>query len=99
MRRADAGQAISSRAAERFIPYLARTEYQPFCCADRRAVVLAVSGGGNSTALVYLTRAWLAATGAAAAPVAVTVDHGLRPARKPRRWRSAPGRPSSTRAI
>jgi len=79
LRRADAGQAISSRAAERFIPYLARTQYQPFCCADRRAVVLAVSGGGDSTALVYLTRAWLAATGAAAAPVAVTVDHGLRP--------------------
>jgi len=45
-----------------------------------RQVALAVSGGGDSTALMVLFAEWLAGTGHSPAEVVVlTVDHGLRP--------------------
>jgi tRNA(Ile)-lysidine synthase len=44
-----------------------------------RSVILAVSGGPDSTALLFLAARWRAARGRGPKLVAVTVDHGLRP--------------------
>lgn len=46
--------------------------------ADMSAVVLAVSGGPDSTALMVLAARWAKARGRRPELVAVTVDHGLR---------------------
>ena len=45
--------------------------------ADRPPVAVALSGGGDSLALLHLAKAW--ADGAGRAVIALTVDHGLQP--------------------
>jgi tRNA(Ile)-lysidine synthase len=55
----------------------ARTLFDPF--ARARALVLAVSGGPDSTALLFLATRWRKALNKGPTLLAVTVDHGLRP--------------------
>jgi tRNA(Ile)-lysidine synthase len=55
----------------------ARKLFAPF--ADQPAIVIAVSGGPDSTALLWLASRWRAARKNGPDLVAVTVDHGLRP--------------------
>lgn len=50
--------------------------------ADQKVIVIAVSGGPDSTALLVLVARWRAARKQGPAIVAVTVDHGLRPESK-----------------
>src|SRR5437762_3446866 len=47
--------------------------------SDTAALVLAVSGGPDSTALMWLAARWRARRKRGPALIAVTVDHGLRP--------------------
>jgi tRNA(Ile)-lysidine synthase len=55
--------------------------FGPFASATATACALAVSGGGDSTALMVLFADWLRQTQRNAHPhVVLTVDHGLRPA-------------------
>jgi tRNA(Ile)-lysidine synthase len=66
---ADAGAPVTeAEAAELFADL-----------ADCKALVLAVSGGPDSTALLVLAARWRAALRKGPALLAVTVDHGLRP--------------------
>jgi tRNA(Ile)-lysidine synthase len=46
---------------------------------DARGVVLAISGGPDSTALLWLIAQWRRARGSGPPILAATVDHGLRP--------------------
>ncbi len=55
----------------------ARKLFAPF--ADQRRIVIAVSGGPDSTALLWLASHWRATRNDAPELIAVTVDHGLRP--------------------
>jgi tRNA(Ile)-lysidine synthase len=55
----------------------ARKLFAPF--ADQPAIVIAVSGGPDSTALLWLASRWRAARRSGPDLIAVTVDHGLRP--------------------
>jgi tRNA(Ile)-lysidine synthase len=50
------------------------------CLLDHRAVLLAVSGGRDSVALMLLAARWRAARPGGPALAVATVDHGLRPA-------------------
>jgi tRNA(Ile)-lysidine synthase len=47
-----------------------------FSFVDNKKVAVAVSGGSDSLALLYLTHGWVGAKGEV---IALTVDHGLRP--------------------
>ncbi len=47
--------------------------------AEAKALLLAVSGGPNSTALLLMAHAWAARRGGVPRLEAATVDHGLRP--------------------
>lgn len=55
----------------------ARKLFAPF--ADQPAIVIAVSGGPDSSALLWLASRWRAARTNGPELLAVTVDHGLRP--------------------
>ncbi len=73
-------------AAERILPDAvsaepltlveARALFAPF--AKEKSIVIAVSGGPDSTALLWLAARWRASRKAGPGLVAVTVDHGLR---------------------
>jgi len=65
---ADAQPVSSAQARSLFAPL-----------ADQPAIVIAVSGGPDSTALLWLVSRWRAARKQGPALFAVTVDHGLRP--------------------
>lgn len=81
MRRADASQAAMTAGID--------TLFQPepdlincFSAIDpsgRPTIVAAVSGGGDSLALLLLAKLWLETTANGTRLVAATVDHGLRP--------------------
>lgn len=53
--------------------------FSRFDLSGRRRVAVAVSGGGDSLALLILFRSFLTSAGSPVEPVAVTVDHRLRP--------------------
>jgi tRNA(Ile)-lysidine synthase len=55
----------------------ARKLFAPF--ADQPGIVIAVSGGPDSTALLWLASRWRGSRRSGPALLAVTVDHGLRP--------------------
>jgi tRNA(Ile)-lysidine synthase len=58
-------------------PAEARSLFAPF--ADQPSIVIAVSGGPDSTALLWLAARWRTARTNGPELLAVTVDHGLRP--------------------
>lgn len=57
-------------------PVEARELFAPF--AKEKSIVVAVSGGPDSTALLWLAARWHASRKSGPAIVAVTIDHGLR---------------------
>jgi len=69
----------ASREAGAFLAPDADALFSGLDLAGRRHVVIAVSGGSDSLALLILFRRFLQSAGSAVVPVAVTVDHGLRP--------------------
>ena len=69
MSAAEDAQPVSAAEANKLFKPLARAS----------ALVLAVSGGANSTALLVLAERWRAARKTGPTLVAVTIDHGLRP--------------------
>ncbi len=66
----------------------ARTLFAPF--VDQPTILIAVSGGPDSTALLWLASLWRASRKTGPELIAVTVDHGLRP--EARREAEAVGR-------
>ena len=61
------------------VAWRARAAFGRIALAPGRAAVVAVSGGGDSIALLHLVRAYLARERPGTPLIAATVDHGLRP--------------------
>lgn len=81
MRRADAGKAAATTGIDTLfrIDHTLLKFFSTIDLTGRHAIVVAVSGGSDSVALLLLAKAWLETSFPAVRLVAVTVDHRLRP--------------------
>lgn len=68
---------MSAADAQPVSPAEARKLFAPF--TDQPTILIAVSGGPDSTALLWLVSRWRASRKGGPDLIAVTVDHGLRP--------------------
>jgi tRNA(Ile)-lysidine synthase len=68
---------VSAADAQPVSPAEARRLFAPF--EDQTSIVVSVSGGPDSTALLWLASRWRGSRKSGPELIAVTVDHGLRP--------------------